>query len=115
LATDCKKHIVNCQDALLKLEDSKEKIALVIKSVNNFATWWQKMGNDLQDIRAQVISKGDIHEIVTQIRQQLVCLGGPFRAYSSQVRTHFIMIQIRWLNTPIRTDQEAPGLLSGQL
>ncbi|KAJ7875667.1 hypothetical protein B0H13DRAFT_2549567, partial [Mycena leptocephala] len=81
-----KKHIVNCRDALLGLEDIEEKIALVIKSVNNFATWWQKMSCDLQDIKAQVISKGDIHEIVAQIRHQLVCLGGPFRAYSSQVR-----------------------------
>ncbi|KAJ7906834.1 hypothetical protein B0H13DRAFT_2504914, partial [Mycena leptocephala] len=81
-----KKHIVKCQDALLGLEDIEEKIALVIKSVNNFATWWQKMSCDLQDIKAQVISKVDIHEIVTQIRHQLVCVGGPFRAYSSQIR-----------------------------
>lgn len=88
MVTDRKKHIVNCRDALLGLEDIEEKIALVIKSVNNFATWWQKMSCDLQDIKAQVISKGDIHEIVAQIRHQLVCLGGPFRAYSSQVCVH---------------------------
>jgi hypothetical protein len=87
LVTDRKKHIVNCQDALLGLEDIAEKIALVIESVNKFATWWQKMSSDLQDIKAQVILNGDIREIVAQIRHQLACLGGPFRAYSSQVRT----------------------------
>ncbi|KAJ7889231.1 hypothetical protein B0H13DRAFT_2341574 [Mycena leptocephala] len=84
-AQNRKKHTVNYQ-ALLELEDMEAKIALVIKSVNNFATWWQKMICDLEDIKAQAISKGDIHEIVAQIRQQLVCLGGPCRAYSSQIR-----------------------------
>ncbi|KAJ7825519.1 hypothetical protein B0H13DRAFT_1918609 [Mycena leptocephala] len=87
-----RKHIINYQDTILGLEDIEEKIALVIQSVNNFATWWQKMSSDLQDIKAQVISNGDIHEIVAQIRHQLVTLPRLFIK-----------------------DQEAPGLLSGQL
>ncbi|KAJ7889233.1 hypothetical protein B0H13DRAFT_2532395 [Mycena leptocephala] len=85
-AQNRKKYTVRYQDARLELEDMEAKIALVIKSVNNFATWWQKMICDLQDIKAQVLSKGDIHEIVTQIHHQLVCLSAPFRTYSSQIR-----------------------------
>ncbi|KAJ6582117.1 hypothetical protein B0H19DRAFT_1252253 [Mycena capillaripes] len=79
------KHVVRCEDALRELEDTEGKIKRVIQSIDDFARWWQKISSDLQDIKAQVISQGDIEVIVTQIRQQLVCLGGPFRSYSSQI------------------------------
>ncbi|KAJ6464712.1 hypothetical protein DFH09DRAFT_1382182 [Mycena vulgaris] len=81
-----KRHVVRCEDAIPLLEDIEGKITVVIKSIGNFVRWWQTMGSDLQDIKAKVTSNDDIHEIVAQIRQQLVCLGGPFRAYSSQIR-----------------------------
>jgi hypothetical protein len=54
LVTDREKHIVNCQDTLPGLEDIESKIALVVKCISNFATWWQTMSSDLQDIKAQV-------------------------------------------------------------
>lgn len=52
------------------------------------------MSNNLQDIKAQVKSGGDINEIVAQVRRQLVGLGGPFGVYSSKVRTNFIMVHV---------------------
>ncbi|KAF8209972.1 hypothetical protein K438DRAFT_1960202 [Mycena galopus ATCC 62051] len=89
------KHVVRCEEALPELADTEGKITLVIESIDTFATWWQTMSRNLQDIKAKVKSKDDIREIVAQIHQRLICLCEPFRGYSSQVYTHSIHI---WLS-----------------
>ncbi|KAJ6503850.1 hypothetical protein C8R45DRAFT_973899 [Mycena sanguinolenta] len=80
------KRVVSCHDALDGLKDIEEKIGSVINSVDQFAGWWSQMGSDLEEIERQVRSQSNHDELVARIRQQLVCLEGPFAAYSSQIR-----------------------------